>query len=95
MSANKGFNAALRAAFDRGIVVGARYPEVDAIPNGEVDVQFEAFKSQWRGDEPWSSREWFDRRKAAGLANPYPPAGRLCSNLDCDLEANHDGECDD
>lgn len=86
---SKTFNDALRAAFERGLAVGARYPEVDAIPNGEADVQFEAFKAQWRGDDVWSSREWFDRRKAAGLVNAYPPAGRI--EEDPDDMGHHSG----
>lgn len=84
----------IRGAFMTGVAVGARYPELDAIPEGELEVQFAAFKNLLAGNEPWSSREWFDRRKEAGLANPYPPQDRLCPNRDCGQTAGHRGVCD-
>jgi hypothetical protein len=45
----KGLDALVRAAFERGVEVGTRYPAVEAIPGGEVTRQFRVFMDAWNG----------------------------------------------
>jgi hypothetical protein len=53
----KSYDDGLRAAFEAGIRVGTRYPEPDAIPKGEVDLQYRAFRDDLAGNT-WQTPRW-------------------------------------
>lgn len=56
----------LRAAFTRGYAFGSRYPEVEAIPIEEADIQFRAWWDDWHGNT-WSPEQWLAARTEKGL----------------------------
>lgn len=59
---DKCFEEVLRSAFWAGIATGVRYEDANAIPISWVDLKFEAFRAEWRG-EPWSQEEWARRMR--------------------------------
>lgn len=69
--ADKCFEEVLRDAFIAGIRFGVRYPELDAIPIEEHDLQFRALRAAMRG-EPWTPGQWQQARIDAGLLAPLP-----------------------
>lgn len=70
--ADKCFEEVLRDAFLAGVRLGARYPELDAIPIQECDLQFRALRAGMRG-EPWTPERWEQERTDAGLLRPQLP----------------------
>lgn len=64
----KDLDTLLRAAFDAGVRHGAGYPELDAIPEEEKDIQFRAFLDDWQGNT-WGPVEWREARVDAGLVD--------------------------
>lgn len=67
----QGLNYLLNAVFRRGAQVGVRYPNPDAIPDGELTVQLQAFMGAWHG-RIWTPDQWVQARIAAGLVKAEP-----------------------
>lgn len=66
--AKASLDSALRGAFMAGVRIGSRYPEFQAIPPAEIDIQFRAFKADVLG-RTWTPEMWAEARRKAGLTN--------------------------
>lgn len=60
----RSLDALLRAAFNQGVTVGARYPEEAALPESEREIQFRAFKDHVVG-KTWTPDQWTQARLSA------------------------------
>lgn len=60
----KSLDVILREAFMQGVRHGARYPEYEAIPERETELQFRAFKDDLQGNT-WGPDQWLAARKDA------------------------------